>query len=435
MARTLRSETGQATVDYVALLGLVAFLLTAGGAAVTVTGVGDRLLYALRQGVCTVGGVLCPRPPPPCVVERDARRDTGSVTIGVARLGEDQALVVERLSDGKVAVTLVGGGQGGVDIGIGAGGHVATGSETLGAGAEVRAAVIARLGGGREWILPDAAAARRLIDALGQDETIPLLDTPAQAIDDLFGGGESVRTPDVEWEEAGTGGDAHGVAEIGARLVSARVAAAESLGSRIDHRTGERTLYLRLDDASSMALSVKLLGAGAAGAGSTSVAVTIDRHGTPVELIATAFRQLEDSLQLPPGLSTPAVLARAGANAAAGRRLEVESRLDLKSPANTEATAVLLAALANPSDVPGLAAAVARLGERLIDGARIDARLYGLDSQSYGAGGRVRAGVGLGANLEHRLEQSRLLAAWQRPPDGAWTDRGDCLDAARRLAA
>jgi hypothetical protein len=413
----------------------VAFALAAGGAAVTVTGVGERLLYALRHGICTVGSVLCPPPPPPCVIARDAQRDSGSVTVGVVRVGEDQALVIERLSNGKVAVTLVGGGHGGVDVGLGVGGHVQAGGEALGAGAEVRAAVIARLGGGKEWILPNEAAARKLVDALGQGQTIPLVDTPAQAIDDLFGGGEDVRPPDVEWQEAGSGGEAHAVGEAGSALVSARVAASEAIGSRIDHRTGERTLYLRLDDASSAALSLKLLGAGAAGAGSTSVAVTLDRHGTPVELVATAFRQLEDSLQLPPGLSTPKVLAHAGANAASGRRLEVEARLDLQSPANAEATKALLAAMADPSDLPGRVAAVARLGERLIDGARIDARLYGLDSQNYGAGGRARVGIGFGAALDHRLEQTRLLAAWQRPPDGAWTDRRDCLDAARKLAA
>ena len=232
-----------------------------------VGGVGERLLHALRQGLCAVGGVLCPPPPQPCVVKRDAQRDNGSVSVGVVRLGEDQALIVERLSNGKVAVTLIGGGHAGAEVGIGAGGSIGTGGDALGAGAEARAAVIARLGDGREWILPDEAAAKRLIDQLGRDETIPLLDGPAEAIDDLFGGGEDVRRPDVEWDEGGTGGDATGEADLGPATVSARVAMGVSVGIRTDHRTGRRTYYLRLDAASSAALSAKLLGASGAGAG------------------------------------------------------------------------------------------------------------------------------------------------------------------------
>ena len=174
----VQSERGQATVDYVALLGLVALLLAVGGAAVTVTGVGDGC--STRCARASAPSVAC------CVRRRRSRascgvtpqRDNGSITIGVVRLGEDQALVVERLSNGKVAVTLIGGGHAGGEVGIGAGGSVATGSDALGTGAEARAAVIARLGDGREWIFPSEAAARRLIDQLGQNETIPLLDGP-----------------------------------------------------------------------------------------------------------------------------------------------------------------------------------------------------------------------------------------------------------------
>ena len=53
-----RRPNGQATVEYVAVIGLVALVLAVGAAVVTVTGVGDRLLYAMRQGLCAVGGVI-----------------------------------------------------------------------------------------------------------------------------------------------------------------------------------------------------------------------------------------------------------------------------------------------------------------------------------------------------------------------------------------
>jgi hypothetical protein len=208
-----------------------------------------------------------------------------------------------------------------------------------------------------------------------------------------------------------------------------------SVGIRTDHRTGRHTYYLRLDAASSAALSAKLIGAGGAGSGATSVAVTFDRHGKPVELSATAFRQLEGSLQLPPGLAAGRVLAQAVAHGGVGGRLEVDARLDLTAPANAEATKRLLDALGHPADPGRLGRAVAGLGERIVNGARVDARVYGMTSDTYGGGARARVVVGVGASLEHRMEHSTLLGAWERPPDGAWIDRRDCTDAAKRLAA
>ena len=78
---------------------------------------------------------------------------------------------------------------------------------------------------------------------------------------------------------------------------------------------------------------------------------------------------------------------------------------------------------------------MAGLGERMVEGARLDARVYGMTSDTYGGGARAKVVGGVGASLEHRMEQSTLLEAWERPPDGAWTDQRDCLDAAKRLVA
>ena len=38
-------------------------------------------------------------------------------------------------------------------------------------------------------------------------------------------------------------------------------------------------------------------------------------------------------------------------------------------------------------------------------------------------------------NTACRVEGAKLGHAWERPPDGVWTERGDCLKAAQRLAA
>jgi hypothetical protein len=431
-----KTQRGQATVDYVAVVAIVAVVLAVGAAAISVTGVGDRILYAMRKGICTVGGVLCPLPPQPCVVSRDAQRDTGSVTVWFVRVGEDQALLVERRSDGKVAVTLAGGGHAGGELGIGAGGEIEAGGKSFGAGGEARAAAVARLGGGQEWILPSEGAAKRLIEKLGQGETIPLLDTPAHVIDDLFGGGDDIPRPDVEWGEAGTGGDASAEGDAGPATVTASVAMRVAEGMRTDHTTGRKTVYLKLNSQGSVSLAKKLLGVGGASDASASVALTFDRHGRPVELAATGWGQLEAGVHLPAARRfVEKLLAHSKGHGSGGGRLEVDARLDLIAPANAEAAKRLVDALGHPTDPGGIAGAIAGLGERFVNGARLDARLYEVTSDTVGGGGRVKVGVGVGGNVEHRVEQHRLVGAWARPPDGAWGDRRDCLDAARRLAA
>src|SRR4051794_29980610 len=101
-----RARSGQASVEYVALIALVAVFLAIGAAVVGVTGLGDRVVHTIRQGLCAVAGVACPAPPQPCVVRREAQRDAGSVTVGVVRLGSDAAVVRELRSDGRIVVTL-----------------------------------------------------------------------------------------------------------------------------------------------------------------------------------------------------------------------------------------------------------------------------------------------------------------------------------------
>jgi hypothetical protein len=427
-------QDGQASVEYVAVIALVALILAVGAAVITVSGLGERVIHTIRQGLCEVAGLACPVPPQPCVVRRQAERDSGSVTVGIVRLGSDASVIRELRSDGRVLVTLIGGSHGGAEIGIGAGGEIVAGGAPLPAGGEARAAAIVHLGGGRQWVVRTQADADRLVDDLGQDETIPILDGPAEAIDEALGGGSDVRGPDVEWVEGGPGGEAS--AAIGAGLsVSATASMAQVEGTRIDHRTGARTLYLRLDSAGSAAISAKLVGASVSAPGTTSVALTFDRHGKPVELSASATRGLEGMVGLPPGLRSLIAQSAGGATPGPGARVEVEARLDLTAPANVEAARRLMQALEHPDDPGGVLGTVKGIGERIVDGARLQARLYGSTGHSYGGGGRVKVGGGLGGQVLHRTEDNRLLDAWERPPDGTWAQRRDCLDAAERLAA
>ena len=432
-----RRDEGQATVEYVALIALVALVLAVGGVVVAATtGVGERVAYAVRHGLCVVAGVLCPAPAQPCVVNRDTTSDNATVTLGIVRLGEDAVVMRELRSDGRILVTLVGGLHGGAEIGIGAGGQVVAGGAKIGGGAELRAAAIARAGNGRTWIARNAAEADRLIEQLGAHETTPLVDVPVELADQIFGGAAAeVRAPDIEWSEGGTGGDAGGTVGVGPISASATLSLKQVLGMRTDHTTGRHTVYFRLDNASSAKLAAQLLGVSVRTTAPTSLEVTFDRDWRPYELAAVTNQSATAVLHAPAGLRTLVTRTIGSRLSAPGVRIEVAARLDLTAPANVDATKRLLDALAHPGHPEATLGAIGGLGERLVNGSRLEARLYDATSNSLSAGGHSAVGAGLGGSAEHRTEGSKLARAWERPPDGVWAERRDCLDAARRLVA
>ena len=108
----IRGEGGQAAAEYIAIL-LVAGALLAGAAAVAaaVPGVGDRVVAAVRTGICIVGGDLCRTADaaaaglPPCLTrERGDRQDT-TVDIAVVRVGGHGEWQLALRSDGSAVVT------------------------------------------------------------------------------------------------------------------------------------------------------------------------------------------------------------------------------------------------------------------------------------------------------------------------------------------
>src|SRR5690606_11004539 len=121
----LRCCRGQATVEYAALVALVAIAL-AGAVGLTAGGLGGHVLAALQRALCRVMPIGCPAPIVPgpdlaaCTVERDERGERVSATVAVVRLGAGGTLTVNRLSDGRATVTLARGSGAGGQGGLGA---------------------------------------------------------------------------------------------------------------------------------------------------------------------------------------------------------------------------------------------------------------------------------------------------------------------------
>src|SRR4051794_5809184 len=98
-----RSTSGQAAVEYIAVIAVVAIVFAIGGSFV----LNGRAIAAataaqLRRGVCIVQGHDCADPRPACSVSSSRSANDLHADIAVVRLGGGSAAVVERRSDGKV---------------------------------------------------------------------------------------------------------------------------------------------------------------------------------------------------------------------------------------------------------------------------------------------------------------------------------------------
>jgi hypothetical protein len=403
---------GQASVEYVALVALVGLAL-AGAAALTAGGLGPRIVYAIRLGLCTLTHTACPAPPrdradlPPCPVGRRTRSQDLDLSVAFVRLGQGLGLEQDSYSDGHVVVRFVDEHQ----VGL---------TGTLGVAFKLGRVTGAGVGGdlsvtfqaGRAWSFSDPAAARRFVREYGSLQTLV-----GRAIDDLerdcwvcrqLGFGPKTPPPPTE-TYAVLGGRAHADATAGLDQASGLDEAASAAIGRRDERGGRRTVYFRLAGAAALDL--------AAGAGlshvaeaSGAVALTLDRHGRPLGL------RLEGA----------ALTADGWGGSGGGRVEEVETDIPLDSAAARSRMAAVLHALA-PARLRELPAAVARAERWARSHATTTRRTYALAERHGGAGVELRAGVDVGGGYAHTSRELRLVGVQTRLPGLPFLSREDCL--------
>ena len=405
--RSTGGERGQATADYVALIALLAMLLTAaaGATAVGAPGVANAVTGQLRRALCIVAGGDCPiAPRRPCTVTsaRDGRRLT--VSLGIVRLDEDHAVLRERLSDGTIRLTLSERDGGGVEGGIGAKGKIDLGRHAIGVDAEARAGVEGVLGHGSVFYARSEREADELLRAIDR------------------------RRADEVFYEGGVRGLGR-VVGAGAHLLSGELdgIADAMLGARRDRRSGTTTISLGAGGAGAGLLSFAIGGDAGTLDGQVVLGLTLDRDRHPTELSLSARGAVAAGATLPAGIAD-ALLQAADPRTSAttgGRRWELGAHADLRDPDVAAAWRAFRSA-------PASAAAVRALGEQLRSHATVDVRSYSVTGSSTGAAGTLALGIRLGGEYEHATTRARLLAAATRPPFGLWESRLDCLGAARR---
>jgi hypothetical protein len=404
----MRCSRGQAAVDYVALIGVVAVLLALGTGLATgrAPGIVNAVAGQFRHALCVVGGGPCPDlSPQPCAVasRRDARHY--AISLVIVRGDHDRYVLREQLSDGTVRLTVARSGALGAEFATGGRVKVSVRGRTVGMTDEVRAGIQGVIASGKVFLARDAREAAGFMRAIGDGD-----DPPAAAREVFYEGG--VRG-------LATIGIGNSVAGATLRGFSETM-----IGGRRDRRTGGVTLSARAGSAGWGLLTVALGGPVATHERNVSLAVKLDRHRRATELSLSATGALAGGAAWPPGLSR-ALGGRVSAMSAdaRGRRFEVAARLDLRDP-------LVAAAWEDFRDHPGSGRAIRVLGETIAERAHFDVRTYRTKSTSSGVSAGIGQVVQLGGEYEHLIEDSRLVAASSRPSGGLWERRFDCVVAA-----
>lgn len=428
MAVRPRGDRGQATVEQAALVLLVAAALGAALLAADAlgarSGVGDAVRRQLARAICLVGGAApaCEADRQPCVVA--AERTVGEATLGlsIVRLREGGVLAVERRSDGTVAVTVLNEVGGGLDLAGDRRLRLLAG-RGLGGDGSLTAALAGSIGHGATWTLPDAAAARRLVDAIRTNDHLPELLRP---IPDLRLLPPGIPPPAATTRQRELSASLHTALKAGPARGALDLDAEDVASWGEDRATGRRTVVLRGRAAAALSgrLGPATRSTGAAAGG--EVAVTFDAGGRPLELVRVEVAGVAGSRDLPAVVQPAAgLLASRG-----GRRSAVvATHLDLTSAGNLAAASAVVRAARDGGRGWDAFRATAALRDRLDRLGVVDARVYADDERRRGLS-VPRGALPFDAGLAKTMTRSRLVAAAARGPDGTWTRRQDCLRAA-----
>jgi hypothetical protein len=366
---------GQASIEYVAILLVVAALL--GGAAAAVPDVGERVVAAVRTAICIAGGDLCRTADAtaagldPCVTSARSRRAETTLDVALVRLGGNGEWQLALRSDGSAEVTRLEEAEAGGTLGVG------VTFSPAGVSAGVTAALVAGYRGGRTWRFADARAAAAFLRGAARD-------APGRA-------------PDVRWHAlTGHGAARAGVAVAELAHAGVDVGAANAIGLRSDGARRTLTLDLAVDDPS---FSADLLGLpwGGADGPETWIADLTWERGAAREL---ALRSMSRD----------------------GERLEEwTARLDLREPGNRSIAERVL----RPGS--GAFGDLRALAERIGTHGTIERAGWRVAESRRGFSVAGRLGVALALSHHEITAERRLVDAVASVRGGPPQRRFDCL--------
>lgn len=398
-------EHGQASLEWLAVVALVASLLALGAGLAQADGVGRRVTREMARALCLVSGGDCRRDQEPCVEASNTDRSSWKVGVSYFRLGADRFALVERRSDGTYAVSVGHGLSAGLEAEYGFSAKAKVAGLDVLAGGTVTASILAKLEGTRTWIVGSEAEAQAILSA----------------------GGAS-RSPDLSSSKGGTtasagaslGAEVEGVEDAEVKAAEGAVTFDQEAGAITDHRTGRRTIYVDAQASGSASLLGGVLGAAASDAVET-YSVELAPDGRPLVLQITATGAYGTSRDLPSVVQP--VVGRLGAPGA--DQYEVTATLDLSDPTARDAASALIDGISHHR---GRAEPSAELRRLIASTGTVEARILDTKKDSDEQGIDVTSGTHV-VNINHAIEhrEQRLLAAASRGLDGQWIAREDCV--------
>lgn len=396
-------ERGQASLEWLAVVALVAGLLALGAGLAQADGVGRRVTREMARALCLVGGGDCRRDQEPCVQSSESDRSSWTGGVVVFRLGHDRFGLVERRSDGTFAVSIGHGWSGGLEgeLGIGASAHVK--GLDISAGGSLTASLLAQTKDSRTWIAGSEAEAQEILAAGGSPRPPDRTSSDRAWIPSLGGS---------------AGVDVDGLGHLDA--LSGGVTFDQHAGTMTDRVTGRRTIYINAQTSASASGLGGVLTAGTSDAREI-YAVELSPDGRPLVLQITATGAFRGSRDLPSVVQSVAGRLQApGAD-----RYEVTATLDLSDPAALQAATAMLDDIAHKRGRAEPSAALRRL---VMSSGTVEARMLATEQSADETGVSGKAGA-VAFSLDHATEhrEQQLLAAVSRGLDGQWIVREDCV--------
>jgi hypothetical protein len=387
-----RSSSGQASVEYIAVVALVAIIFAVAG-SFTLQGraIAAATMAQMRRGLCIVEGHDCKDPVEPCSVSSHGSGTDFSATAYVIRLGAGKFALIDRLSNGKATATITHHLDGG--IAFDAGRRLKIGGRSA-ISANVRAAVLASAGYGTIYTVDNETQAEAVVLKLQKPNVDPNFYTPAIR--------EMWRKVDVAMPKIPPPTGRFHKFE-GKVSLSGKVLGGDSvLGMSTDEMTGKKTYYLSAGIALDPAGVVHASGTG-------KIALTVDRNDRPLDLSLVGSGDLNGSMDLPASVQSIAGHVKAGK----GRTWELEGHLDLTQPGR-------------PS-VWNLVKDPAQLIHLMQNDGYVQFRAY--DTSEDGLGLEAD-GKAFGGGFDYKETKQHLVTALDHTREGFWVPRYDCLEAA-----
>lgn len=369
-------DDGQATAEYVAILAIVVLLLAA-GAAVASPAVGEKVIAAVRTGICIVGGDVCRRADAaaaglaPCLTGERWRRQDTTLDIAIVRLGGHGEWQLAVQSDGRATVTRLEENEGGLTAGAG------VTFSPLGVEAEVEGALTLGYRGGQAWRFASTREAAAFLARAERDAAW-----------------REARPPAVRWRAVTAGADGEaGAAFRDLARAGLRIGADAAIGLRTEG--ARRTLTLEADHRD-LALFGDLPGHRGAGAGGGSAVAELTWEGGVLRELAVRT-----------------------ATGDAERIDEYVARLPLDDAADRAVAGAVLRPGAAGLDA--LAAHIAREGV-------LEHAAYAVSERRSGLSVSGRLGIALGLEHERVAGERRLVDATTMVRGGPPQKRFDCLE-------